>query len=99
MKIVIVGAGATGGYLGAKLSRAGEAVTLIARGPHLAAMRERGVRVREEEGEFVARPNCTDDMAAVGDAEAVFLTVKSHSVPEIAPRLGPLLGPETAAAT
>jgi 2-dehydropantoate 2-reductase len=99
MRIAIVGAGATGGYLGAKLARAGEAVTLIARGPHLAAMRAGGVRVREAEGEFVAHPECTDDMAAVSAADAVFLTVKAHSVPDIAPRIGPLLGPETAVVT
>lgn len=99
MKIVIVGAGATGGYLGARLARAGEPVTLVARGPHLAAMRAHGLRVRSEEGEFVAHPACTDDLAVVGDADAVFLTVKAHSLPEIAPRLGPLLGPETAVVT
>src|SRR5205807_285241 len=99
MRIAIVGAGATGGYLGARLARAGEAVTLVARGPHLAAMRARGVRVREAEGEFVAHPECTDDMAAVREADVVFLTVKAHGVPELAPRIAPLLGPETAVVT
>jgi 2-dehydropantoate 2-reductase len=99
VKIAIVGAGATGGYLGARLAHAGEPVTLVARGPHLAAMRAHGVRVRGEEGELVAHPHCTDDLAAVGDADVVFLTIKAHGVPEIAPRLGALLGPETAVVT
>jgi 2-dehydropantoate 2-reductase len=99
VRIAIVGAGATGGYLGARLAQAGEDVTLIARGPHLEAMRAHGVRVRGEEGELVAHPACTDDLAAVAAAEVVFLTVKAHAVPEIAPRLGPLLGPETAVVT
>ena len=53
MKIVIVGAGATGAFLGARMARAGVDVTLVARGAHLAAMRERGVEVREADGHFV----------------------------------------------
>ena len=96
MRFAIVGAGATGGFLGAHLSRAGEDVTLIARGPHLAAMRAAGVTVRSPDGDFVAHPTCTDDLAAVGAADAVFLTVKAHALTAMAPLLGPLLGPETA---
>lgn len=99
MKLVIVGAGATGGFLGARLARAGEDVTLVARGPHLAAMRADGLRVRSPEGDFVAHPACTDDLAVVGEADAVFLTVKAHSLPTLAPQLGPLLGPATAVVT
>ncbi len=99
MKLVIVGAGATGGFLGARLARAGEDVTLVARGPHLAAMRANGLRVISPDGDFVAYPTCTDDLAVVGEADAVFLTVKAHGLPELAPRLGPLLGPETAVVT
>jgi 2-dehydropantoate 2-reductase len=99
MKLAIVGAGATGGFLGAHLARAGEDVTLIARGPHLAAMRAHGVRVLSPEGDFVAHPAATDDLAVVGEADAVFLTVKAHSLPALAPQLGPRLGPETAVVT
>lgn len=99
MKFVIVGAGATGGFLGARLARAGEDVTLIARGPHLAAMRARGVAVHSPDGDFVAHPACTDDLAVVGGADVVFLTVKAHSLPALAPQLGPLLGPDTAVVT
>ncbi|MGH7398551.1 MAG: ketopantoate reductase family protein [Candidatus Rokuibacteriota bacterium] len=99
MKIVIVGAGATGAFLGARMARGGVDVTLVARGAHLAAMREQGVQVRDVEGGFVAHPPCTDDLSVVTGADAVILTLKAHSLPEIAPRLGPLLGPETAVVT
>src|SRR5439155_6663787 len=92
VKIAIVGAGATGGYLGARLARAGEPVTLVARGPHLAAMRAHGVRLIEADGEYTVHPACTDDLAVVGAADVVFLTVKAHGLPALAPRLGPLLG-------
>ena len=97
MKIVIVGAGATGAFLGARMARGGVDVTLIARGPHLAAMRERGVEVRDADGgSFVAHPPCTEDLDVVADADAVILTLKAHHLTEMAPRLGPRLGPETA---
>jgi 2-dehydropantoate 2-reductase len=99
VKIVIVGAGATGAFLGARMARGGVDVTLVARGAHLAAMRERGVEVRAADGHFVARPPCTDDLSVVSGAGAVILTLKAHSLPEIAPRLGPLLGSETAVVT
>ena len=99
MKLAIVGAGATGGFLGARLARAGQDVTLVARGPHLAAMRACGLRVIEADGAYVVHPACTDDLAVVGEADAVFLTVKAHGLASLAPRLGPLLGPETALVT
>jgi 2-dehydropantoate 2-reductase len=95
MRFAIVGAGAAGGYLGACLARAGADVVLVARGPHLAAMRERGLTVREEDGsEFTARPEATDDIpAAVGSAGTVFVTLKANSLPAIAPALGAALRP------
>ena len=99
MKSVIVGAGAIGGYLGAKLAQAGADVTLVARGPHLAAMRANGLRLRSGEGDVTVNPTCTDDLAVVGEADVVWLALKSHSLPALAPRLGPLLGPETAIVT
>ena len=91
MTVAIVGAGAIGGLLGAHLARAGENVVLIARGPHLAAMRERGVTVRAIQGEFTAHPSCTDDIGAVAQAETVFITLKAHSIPAVAPALGSAL--------
>ena len=99
MRIAIFGAGAIGGYLGAKLARAGVDVVLIARGPHLAAMRAHGLRVIEGDDDFVAHPECTDDLNAVKNADAVFLTVKAHSLAGIAPQLSAALGPETAIVT
>ncbi|MBM3458556.1 MAG: 2-dehydropantoate 2-reductase [Armatimonadetes bacterium] len=96
MKFVIVGAGATGGYLGALLARTGEDVTLIARGPHLAAMRDHGVRVREAGEEWSVRPECTDDGTVLQTAEVCLLTLKAHSLAGVAPRLRELLGPDTA---
>jgi 2-dehydropantoate 2-reductase len=88
MRVAIVGAGAIGGLLGAYLSRSGEDVILIARGPHLAAMRSRGVTVRSGGGEFNARPECTDDMRAIARADVVFLTLKAHSIPAVAETIG-----------
>ncbi|HXC80195.1 MAG TPA: 2-dehydropantoate 2-reductase [Candidatus Acidoferrum sp.] len=92
MSVAIVGAGAIGGLLGAYLSRSGEDVILIARGPHLAAMRSRGVTVHSGGGEFTARPECTDDMSAIGRANVVFLTLKAHSIPAVAKTIGANLG-------
>lgn len=94
MRIAVVGAGATGGFLGAHLARAGEDVVLIARGAHLAAMRERGLTVRGGEQEFTAHPECTDDIGAVAGADFVFLTVKSHAIAGLAPALAVALDPE-----
>jgi 2-dehydropantoate 2-reductase len=95
MRFAVVGAGAIGAFAGAMLARSGEDVTLIARGAHLRAMQERGVRVRGSLGEFEARPAATDDPASVGAVDVVLLTLKAHSLTEMAPRLAPLMGPET----
>ncbi|HEY0832207.1 MAG TPA: 2-dehydropantoate 2-reductase [Candidatus Dormibacteraeota bacterium] len=91
MTVAIVGAGAIGGLLGAHLARSGEDVILIARGAHLAAMRERGITVRRGHEEFTAHPRCTDDMDAVAEADVVFITLKAHSIPAVAPRIGEAL--------
>ena len=96
MKIAIVGAGAIGAFLGAKLALSGEDVYLIARGPHLRAIQADGVRVRSPEGDFEAHPTATDDYESIGPVDFVFLTVKAHSLTGIAPNLAPLLGPDTA---
>ena len=95
MKFAIVGAGAIGAFAGAMLARSGEEVTLIARGPHLRAMQERGVRVRGEIGDFEAHPRATDNPAAVGPVDIVLLTLKAHSLTAMAPRLAPLMGRDT----
>lgn len=95
MRIVIAGAGAIGGYIGARLARAGADVVLFARGPHLRAMRERGLRVVSPDGDFEVRPQLADDLSAIGTADVVFLGVKAHSLTALAPTLRPLFDAET----
>jgi 2-dehydropantoate 2-reductase len=89
--VAIVGAGAIGGLLGAHLARSGQDVILIARGPHLAAMKSRGVTVRHDGEEFTAHPESTDDFKAISRAEVVFLTLKAHSVTGAAEAIGAAL--------
>ena len=96
MRFAIYGAGAIGAYLGAKLAAAGEDVSLIARGPHLAAMQADGVRVRSPDGDFEAKPFVTDDPREVGEVDYLVLAVKAHGLTAIAPLLAPLLGEATA---
>lgn len=94
MTVAVLGAGAIGGMLGAHLARSGEDVLLIARGPHLAAMQAHGVTVRGEGGDFTAHPRSTDDIGAIRDADVVFITLKAHSIPGVAPRIGEALRPD-----
>jgi 2-dehydropantoate 2-reductase len=96
VKFAVLGAGAIGAYVGAALARGGTDVTLIARGAHLAAMRERGVRVLSPRGDFSAHPQVTDELGAVADADVVFVALKAYSLPDLAPALGELLAPGTA---
>jgi 2-dehydropantoate 2-reductase len=95
VRIVIAGAGAIGGYIGARLAAAGADVVLFARGPHLRAMQERGLRVISPDGDFDVKPRVAGDLASIGPADVVFLGVKAHSLTSLAPQLHPLLGPET----
>ena len=95
MKVVIAGAGAIGGYIGARLARVGADVVLFARGAHLRAMQERGLRVRSAEGDFEVTPQVAGDLAVIGPADVVFLGVKAHSLTALAPELHPLFGPDT----
>jgi 2-dehydropantoate 2-reductase len=95
MKICVFGAGAIGGFMGAKLALAGQDVTLIARGPHLKAMRERGLKLISEGQTHVVRPRCTDDAREAGPQDYVILSVKAHALPGIADSVQPLLGPDT----
>jgi 2-dehydropantoate 2-reductase len=97
MKFAVLGAGAIGAYVGAALTRGGADVTLIARGAHRHAMAEHGVRVQSPRGNFCARPEVTDDIAAVADADVVFVALKAYSLPAIAPQLGRLMAPGAAA--
>jgi 2-dehydropantoate 2-reductase len=95
VRVVIAGAGAIGGYIGARLARAGADVVLFARGPHLRAMQERGLRVRSPDGDFEVRLEATGDLAAIGTADVVFLGVKAHGLTALAPQLRALFAPDT----
>ncbi len=96
MKICIYGAGAIGGYLGAGLALNGADVTLIARGPHLAAMQENGLKLIKDGEERVARVTAVEDPAEAGPQDFVIVTLKAHSVPPIADRFAPLFHDDTA---
>jgi 2-dehydropantoate 2-reductase len=101
VKIAIVGCGAIGGYVAAKLALAGEAVTCMVRGANLAALRAGGIRLRSADGsEQVARDvAATDDYAAAGLQDLVILSVKAHQVESVAEQVPRLFRPETAVVT
>ncbi|MBV7396970.1 2-dehydropantoate 2-reductase [Mameliella sediminis] len=95
MKICIFGAGAIGGYLGGKLAQAGADVSLVARGPHLAAMQTNGLRLIEAGGETRVRVSASEDPAELGEQDYVIVTLKAHSVPGVVARIAPLIGERT----
>jgi 2-dehydropantoate 2-reductase len=94
VRFAVLGAGAIGAYVGAALARGGADVTLIARGDHLQAMAEHGVRVHSPRGDFEAHPAATSEITAIADADVVVLGVKAYSLPALAPRIGELLRPD-----
>ncbi|MFB6252870.1 MAG: ketopantoate reductase family protein [Halobellus sp.] len=96
MKIAVYGAGGVGGYLGGRLAEAGADVHLIARGGHLEALREDGLRVESVAGDFAVDVPVTDDPADVGPCEYVLFTVKSYDTEAAARDLNPLVGEDTA---
>jgi hypothetical protein len=96
MRIAIFGAGGLGGYFGARLARSKAEVIFIARGEHLDAIREKGLRVDSISGDFVVFPaQATDDPAEIGTVDVVILGVKAWQVNTVLPALRPLIGPET----
>src|ERR1700682_5405138 len=95
MKICIYGAGAIGGYLGVQLARAGADVSLVARGAHLAAMRESGLKLLIGDEERVVQPRCTDNPAELGPQDFVIVCLKAHSITGVIEQMQPLLGPRT----
>ncbi|MFQ5737426.1 MAG: 2-dehydropantoate 2-reductase [Acidobacteriota bacterium] len=99
MKICIYGAGAIGGYLGAQLAGAGFEVTLIARGPHLEAMRSQGLTLLIGGERRVVQVPCTDDPSEAGPQDYVIVTLKAHSVGPIVDQMRPLLSAETPVVT
>lgn len=96
MRFCIYGAGAVGGFLAFRLAQAGNEVAVVARGAHLAAIRNEGLGLETREGGLSRlRLAASDDPAALGPQDCVILAVKQPALPEIAGRLAPLLGPET----
>jgi 2-dehydropantoate 2-reductase len=95
MKYLIAGAGAIGAYIGARMARAGFDVTLFARGPHLAAMQTHGVTVQSASGDFQVHSKVVSSLEEADPADVVFLGVKAHSLPQLAPQLKHILKSET----
>jgi len=96
MRIAILGSGGVGGYFGGRLAAAGSDVSFLARGAHLAALRERGLRLMSAQGDIhVPRVQATDDPAAIGPVDLVFFTVKLYDTESALRMLPPLIGPHT----
>src|SRR5580698_5604238 len=95
MNIIIIGAGAIGGHIAAKLAAAGERVKIVARGEHLKAIRERGLKLKENGEEIVARVQATDRIADAGGADLVVLGVKAHQLTPIAAEVASIITPTT----
>jgi 2-dehydropantoate 2-reductase len=101
VKIAIIGAGAIGGYVGAKLALAGNQVTFIVRGANLQAIRDRGIRLILADGseQIAADVQATDDYAAPGPQDLVILAMKAHQLDGVADQVHALLGPDTPVVT
>jgi 2-dehydropantoate 2-reductase len=99
MKICIYGAGAVGGAIAARLAQAGHAVSVVARGAHLTAIRENGLRIVSAEKEFSARVGAESNPALLGPQDYVIVAVKGQSLPGVAAGIAPLLGPDTSIVT
>jgi 2-dehydropantoate 2-reductase len=91
MRIAVIGSGGVGGYFGGRLAQAGHEVTFVARGKHLAAMRERGLRIESARGDATIRANATDDPSSIGACDVVMFCVKLWDVDESTRRIAPLV--------
>jgi len=97
MRIAVIGTGGIGGPYGASLAKAGADVTFVARGAHLAAMRQNGLRIEGDRGEILVRPaEATDDIAGIGAVDYVLLCVKLWDVESAGEQIRPIVGPGTA---
>jgi 2-dehydropantoate 2-reductase len=94
-RICVFGAGAIGGLLAARLEAAGTKVSVVARGPHLAAMRAHGLALVSGEERFTVQPELAEDPRLLGPQDYLILTLKAHSLAPSLPQLRPLIGPET----
>src|ERR1700739_110669 len=97
MRIAVVGTGGIGGPYGASLAKAGADVTFVARGAHLAAMRENGLRIEGDRGETHVRPvQATADIAGIGRVDFILCCVKVWALETVAEAVRPIIGPRTA---
>jgi 2-dehydropantoate 2-reductase len=97
MRVAVIGTGGIGGPYGASLAKAGADVTFVARGAHLAAMRENGLRIEGDRGETHIRPaQATDDIASIGTVDVILFCVKLWDVEPAAEQLRAIIGPQTA---
>ena len=99
MKICIIGAGATGGYLGVKLIKAGLDVSLVARGAHLEAMKDKGLTLIENEKKIVCFPKCSENMKKLGKMDFIFITLKAYSIPGVVKEIVDMFHEETSVIT
>lgn len=99
MRICVIGAGAIGGLLAAKLADAGEDVSVIARGPHLAAISANGLKLIEGDKETIAKVKASNRIADVGEQDLIILGMKAHQVAAIVRDLPAIYGPQTSVLT
>jgi 2-dehydropantoate 2-reductase len=100
MKVCVVGAGAIGGYMAVRIAKAGHDVSVIARGPHLAAIRTHGLKLVEADQELVATNlSATDNICELGPQDVVLLALKAHQIEAVVDDLSVLLGPKTVLVT
>ena len=99
MKVAIFGAGAIGGMMGVKLASAGADLSVVARGPHLAAMRANGLTLIKGDARTTVHPRATADAGELGPQDYVIVTLKAHSLPAAAPDIARMMGPQTALIT
>lgn len=99
MRVCIYGAGAIGGYLGVSLAEAGCEVSLVARGPHLAAIRENGLTLLKDGERRTVRLAASEDPAELGTQDHVIVALKAHSVPAVAERMTALFHDGTTVVT
>src|SRR6202140_4124883 len=97
MRIAVIGTGGIGGPYGASLAKAGADVTFVARGAHLAAITQNGLKIEGDRGETLVRPaQATDDIASIGPVDYVLFCVKLWDVESAGQQIRPIVGPETA---
>ena len=99
MKVAVFGAGAIGGMMGARLAAAGADLSVVARGPHLAAMQADGLSLISGGETITVHPRCTADAGELGVQDYVIVTLKAHSLPAAAPSIAKMMGPHTALIT